>query len=91
MRYHKLGTDPKQDPVIHAKTGDPTKFIGAYVSRDGQWIFFEQENGWDKNDLYYQPLHGHPTAGAGGYLEADRGGQGFSLLARVHGKDRPTS
>jgi prolyl oligopeptidase len=62
VRYHKLGTDPKHDPVIHAKTGDPTKFIGAYVSRDGNWIFFEQDNGGNRNDLYYQPLKGQPTA-----------------------------
>jgi prolyl oligopeptidase len=63
IRFHKLGTDPKHDPVIHAKTGDPTKFIGSYVSRDGKWIFFEQQNGWDKNDVYYQPLTGHPISG----------------------------
>ena len=62
VRYHKLGTDPKNDPVIHDKTGDPTKFVGAYVSRDGHWIFFEQENGGNRNDLYYQPLAGEPTA-----------------------------
>ncbi len=62
VRYHQLGTDPKQDPEIHAKTGDATKFISAYVSRDGKWIFFVQQNGWDKNDLYYQPLQGRPTA-----------------------------
>ena len=63
VRYHRLGTDPKKDPVIHEKTGDPTKFIGANVSRDGKWIFFEQENGASRNDLYYQPLKGQPTAG----------------------------
>jgi prolyl oligopeptidase len=62
VKFHKLGTNPKSDPVIHAKTGDPTKFIGADVSRDGKWIFFSQQNGWDKNDLYYQPLKGDPTA-----------------------------
>jgi prolyl oligopeptidase len=62
VRYHKLGTDPKHDPVIHEKTGDATKFIGAGISRDGKWIFFEQQNGWTRNDLYYQPLHGQPTA-----------------------------
>jgi prolyl oligopeptidase len=62
VRYHKLGTDPKKDIVIHDKTGDPTKFIGAYVSRDGNWIFFEQENGGNRNDLYYQTLKGQPTA-----------------------------
>jgi len=62
VKYHKLGTDPKHDPVLHGKTGDPTKFVSAYVSRDGKWIFFVQQNGWDKNDLYYQPLKGQPTA-----------------------------
>ncbi|HEX4138861.1 MAG TPA: prolyl oligopeptidase family serine peptidase [Candidatus Methylacidiphilales bacterium] len=62
VKFHKLGTDPKNDPILHDKTGDPTKFIGAYVSRDGKWLFFSQSNGWDKNDLWYQPLHGEPTA-----------------------------
>jgi prolyl oligopeptidase len=62
VRYHKLGTNPKDDPVLHGKTGDATKFIGADISRDGNWIFFVQVNGTDKNDLYYQPLHGQPTA-----------------------------
>ena len=62
VRYHKLGTDPKKDPIIHAKTGDATKFIGADISRDGKYIFFQQQNGWDKNDLYYQPLKGEPSA-----------------------------
>jgi len=62
VRFHKLGTDAKTDAVIHAKTGDPTKFIGADISRDGKWIFFEQDNGGNRNDLYYQPLKGAPTA-----------------------------
>jgi prolyl oligopeptidase len=62
VKYHRLGTDPKNDPVLHPKTGDATKFVSAYVSRDGKWIFFVQQNGWDKNDLYYQPLNGEPTA-----------------------------
>ncbi len=62
VKFHKLGTDPKDDPLLHDKTGDATKFIGSYVSRDGKWIFFVQQNGWDKNDLWYQPLKGQPTA-----------------------------
>ncbi len=81
VRYHKLGTDPKKDPVIHVKTGDPTKFVGAEISRDGKWMFFVQQNGWDKNDLYYQPLTGQPTAALADEWEADRRREAFSLFA----------
>ena len=91
VRYHKLGTDPKNDPVIHAKTGDPTKFIGADVSRDGKWIFFEQQNGWDKNDLYYQPLQGEPTAALADNWKPIVVGKPFPLLALRRGRARPTS
>ena len=62
IRFHQLGTDPRQDPVLHDKTGDAGTFISSYVSRDGKWLFFVRQNGWDKNDLFYQPLHGRPTA-----------------------------
>jgi prolyl oligopeptidase len=62
VRYHKLGTDPKNDPVIHAKTGDATKFIDAAISRDGKWIFYEEQTGSVQTDLYDQPLQGEPTA-----------------------------
>ncbi|HUB66502.1 MAG TPA: prolyl oligopeptidase family serine peptidase [Candidatus Methylacidiphilales bacterium] len=61
VRFHKLGTDPKKDPIIHDKTGDPTMFVDAYISRDGKWIFYEQGN-WVKNDIYYHALDGLPTA-----------------------------
>ena len=77
VRYHKLGTDPKDDPVLHAKTGDATKFVSAYISRDGKWIFFVQYNGWDKNDLYYQPLNGEPTAALAGSWKPIVVGQNF--------------
>ena len=85
VRFHKLGTDPKHDPVIHDKTGDPTKFISAYVSRDGQWIFFVQQDGWDRNDLYYQPLPWRPDRGDRPWLAAHRGRAAVSLLALAVG------
>lgn len=78
VRFHKLGTDPKSDAIIHAKTGDPTKFIGADVSRDGKWIFFEQENGGSRNDLYYQPLNGQPRAALAGSWKPLVVGKDFS-------------
>jgi len=66
VRYHKLGTDPKKDPIIHRKTGDAGKFINAYVSRDGKWIFCELQSGWDKTEIFYQSLRGEPTAAMAG-------------------------
>jgi len=78
VRYHKLGTDSKKDPVIHAKTGDPTKYIGSYVSRDGNWIFFVQDNGGNRNDVYYQPLKGQPTADLAGSWKPIVVGKDFS-------------
>jgi prolyl oligopeptidase len=56
VRFHRLGTDPKTDFVIHPKTGDPQTFIGAHVSRDGRWLFLAIDHGWTRNDLYYQDL-----------------------------------
>ena len=65
IRYHKLGADPKKDPVLHEKTGDATQFIDASVSRDGKWLIYDQGN-WAKNDVYYQPLQDSPSADLAG-------------------------
>ena len=61
VRYHKLGTDPTSDPVLREKTGDPSKFLGATVSRDGRWLVLEVDHGWTASDAYFMDL----TAPAG--------------------------
>jgi prolyl oligopeptidase len=38
VRYHALGTDPSADPVIRPATGNPEKFLGVDLSRDGHWL-----------------------------------------------------
>ena len=62
VRFHKTWSDPKNDIVLHPKTGNSQRFVGAQISRDGKWIFYYDQEGWDKTDLYYQPLQGLPTA-----------------------------
>ena len=62
VKFHKLGTDPKADPVIHPKTGDPQTFIGASLSRDGRWLFTYIQHGWNSNDLYFRDLQSKETA-----------------------------
>jgi prolyl oligopeptidase len=54
VRLHKLGTDPKKDPIVHEKTGDPSKFIGGEVSRDGRWLILYIQNGWTSVDVYFK-------------------------------------
>ncbi len=58
VRYHALGTDPSQDAIVHEKTGDPQKFIGVDLSRDGKHLFFYVQHGWNKTDIYYKNLAG---------------------------------
>jgi prolyl oligopeptidase len=58
VRYHAIGTDPKDDVLVHPATGNPTQFIGADVSRDGTWLILEIQHGWTSNDVYIRPLDG---------------------------------
>ncbi len=62
LRFHKLGTDPAKDAVVHAETGDATLSIGASLSKDGRWLFAEIEHGWTRNDVYVQDLHARKPA-----------------------------
>ncbi len=59
VKFHKLGTSPKSDTLIHDKTGDPKTFIGPEISRDGNFLFFYKWYGWAKNDLYFKDLRKH--------------------------------
>src|SRR5207302_3224769 len=40
IRFHAVGSDPAKDRLVREKTGDPTKFVGATLSRDGRWLFY---------------------------------------------------
>lgn len=54
IRFHRLGTDPAADPVIHPRTGDPERFLSSSLSRDGRWHFLHVQHGWNTADLYVQ-------------------------------------
>jgi prolyl oligopeptidase len=56
IRFHVLGTDPKDDRLIHERTGDPGTFAGAGLSRDGHWLFYSVAHGWNSTDVYYQDM-----------------------------------
>jgi prolyl oligopeptidase len=57
VRFHRLGTDPAHDRVVHERTGDPRSFLGASVGKDGRWLIATIEHGWTRSDVYFQDLH----------------------------------
>jgi len=57
--YHRLGSDPKGDKLIHPKTGDAKTFIHGELSRDGHFLFVYIFYGWSHNDIFYKDLRKH--------------------------------
>ncbi|HEY4003317.1 MAG TPA: prolyl oligopeptidase family serine peptidase [Candidatus Xenobia bacterium] len=56
IRYHALGTDPRQDRLVRERTQDPTTFIDAELSRDGHWLILSVSHGWNATDVYYRDM-----------------------------------
>jgi prolyl oligopeptidase len=54
IRFHKVGTDPKTDTVVHPRLGDPTTFLASDLSRDGKYLFVYVTRGWSENDIYWK-------------------------------------
>jgi prolyl oligopeptidase len=54
VRLHKLGEDPKKDTIIREKSGDPTSFVGAGISRDGHWLILSVSHGWTSRDVWFR-------------------------------------
>ncbi len=54
LRFHRLGTDPRQDAVVHPKLLNPSTFLAGGISRDGQYLFAYVIRGWSENDVYWK-------------------------------------
>ncbi len=54
VRFHRLGTSPDQDTIVHPATRNPKTFIGAQLSRDGHWLLVSIQHGWNSTDVYYK-------------------------------------
>lgn len=80
VRFHRLGQDPKADKLVREKTGDPRKFIGAEVSRDGRWLILTVSHGWNSTDVWFQDLRAK-----GGKWTPLAVGQPFIYEAYAHG------
>lgn len=58
-RYHRLGTDPKDDPKVYPATGSASKFIGGHESFDGTHVVVAIHDGWEKNEIYLRRKDGN--------------------------------
>ncbi len=56
VRFHKLGTSPQSDTLIHPRTGSAETFIAPQLSHDGRWLFVYIQHGWNASDVYYRDL-----------------------------------
>ncbi|WP_437754909.1 prolyl oligopeptidase family serine peptidase [Sorangium sp. So ce1389] len=56
VRFHRLGQDPRQDRVVRGKTGDPSTFLNASVSKDGRFLVLTVAHGWTSTDVYFRDL-----------------------------------
>ena len=54
IRFHRIGEDPKNDAIIKEKTGNPKQFLGVDLSRDGHWLFYTVQHGWNATDVYFR-------------------------------------
>jgi prolyl oligopeptidase len=57
IQFHRLGTPPEADVVVEPASGDPTRFVGPYLSPDGRWLFTYRQYGWSANDVHIRDLH----------------------------------
>lgn len=56
LRYHALGTDPAQDPLVFPATRDPRTFLRGDITRDGRWLVLVIQHGWHRTDVYVKDM-----------------------------------
>ena len=60
--YHLLGTDPEEDPKVFGEGRDMTEWSSISFSPDNQYLLLSTFMGWDKSDVYFQPLQCSPES-----------------------------
>ena len=75
-RYHRLGSDPAKDAIVHPSTGHRDWFLSCFVSEDGHWLF---------------SVIGHGSSGARSWFYKDLRAQPRAWTTLVDGPDVTTS
>lgn len=57
LRFHAIGSDPAEDPLVRADPEHPRRGFSAEVSDDGAWLFLYDWEGTRHNRLHVQRLY----------------------------------
>ncbi|HWB82022.1 MAG TPA: prolyl oligopeptidase family serine peptidase [Nannocystaceae bacterium] len=58
VRFHRVGTPPSSDALVHPALHDPKTFLAAEVSKDGHWLLLTIARGFDAQDVWFIDLRG---------------------------------
>jgi prolyl oligopeptidase len=82
VRFHRLGSEASEDPLVFGEGRAPTDMPAVSISRDGRWLLVHVHQGWAKQSLYlldlarreagFVPLGEEFAAIFSGHIEDDR-------------------
>lgn len=93
LRLHVLGSDPKDDPIVHPRTNNPSTFLSGDLSRDGRFLFAYIHHGWNATDVYVRELGKDPhfrllVGGTEATYSVEAHGEHFYVLTDEGGPKR---
>ena len=58
VRFHRLGHEPVEDPIVFGEGRPPTDIFELAISPDGRWLLVHAHQGWAKTILFVRDLAG---------------------------------
>jgi prolyl oligopeptidase len=56
VRFHRLGDDPAEDPIVFGEGRPATDILRVAISHDGRWLLVHAQQGWAKTILFVHDL-----------------------------------
>ena len=81
--FHRLGSDPAQDPKIFGQGRDLKDWPSVVLSPNGRWLGIEVSQGWAKSEVFLIDTRAKVTAGAPAAVAVMTGRESLYNLADV--------
>ncbi len=56
VRFHEIGGDPAEDPIVFGDGYGPSDWISGSLSESGRYLLFFVSHGWDRSEIHIQDL-----------------------------------